>query len=117
MAGKVFDIIEPPRRSGNIPRRSQSVTFHSTPIQAAVLAPQKQVESNFSPTLAVTEDPGVDSIFAKEMSRKEFLLTIGVGITSLMGLSSALSLLWQKPQNAQLTQNSYSSGPYGGYKA
>ena len=67
--------------------------------------------------LGNSNKPSLDTLFSKEMSRKEFLLTIGVGLTSLLGLSSILTLLSDKPkQQLQLSQNSYSSGPYGGYK-
>lgn len=142
MANKVFDI-KPPRTHSAIsntqkpttptiemattlPPSTSSSLVMSTPLPEKTAISPKQAEVLHAPSFAdqISETgilggsskPGLDTLFSKEMSRKEFLLTIGVGLTSILGLSSLLNLLSDKPKQLQLSQNSYSSGPYGGYK-
>jgi hypothetical protein len=58
----------------------------------------------------------INELMEKEMSRKEFLATLGFGIASAMGLSAILKFLLGKkdtPQNASL---GYGSSSYGGAK-
>lgn len=60
----------------------------------------------------------IQNLLKKEMTRREFLATLGFGLATLAGLSSLLNMLgktnnpWQPQQsNSSL---GYSSGPYGG---
>lgn len=115
MTKKVFDIIEPPqfsRRAATLPKPVSAV---AKPVS---IQPDNEVVDlhRDSPEMVIPSKPSLDSLFSKEMSRKEFLLTIGIGLTSLLGLSSAISVFGDKQGQVQLAQNSYSSGPYGGYK-
>lgn len=54
----------------------------------------------------------VDVILAKEMSRKEFLTTIGVGLTAAAGLSSIVNIFGGSKLR-QVTEG-YGSSAYGG---
>jgi hypothetical protein len=64
----------------------------------------------------------IDAILQKEMSRKEFLATLGFGLASIMGFSTLLHLLTGKSFNSHLSQNNsavrngYGSSVYGGSK-
>lgn len=60
----------------------------------------------------------LESIMQKEMSRKEFLATIGFGLASIAGFSTILQLLGkeQKSPFKDLTPNrksGYSANAYG----
>lgn len=59
----------------------------------------------------------IDDLLHKDMTRKEFLSTIGLGLATIFGFSAVLRLLTGK--NLSLQQNSqfgYGGGPYGGHK-
>lgn len=65
----------------------------------------------------------LDHLLQKEMSRKEFLATMGFGVASVMGLSTLLQAVTGKsimPSVLGSTQKSqgygYGSSPYGGAK-
>ncbi len=57
----------------------------------------------------------VDELLYKEMSRKEFLSTIGIGVVSILGFSGLVKMLSsQKQQKQHRTQSSgYGSTSYG----
>ncbi len=56
----------------------------------------------------------IDTIAHKEMTRKEFLATVGVGLVSLTGLSSILKLLsGGKSTPHHAVSSGYGSSPYG----
>lgn len=57
----------------------------------------------------------LQGLMQKEMSRKEFLATLGLGIVSIMGFSTLINALMGKQQN-QNTSVGYGSSPYGGVK-
>jgi hypothetical protein len=52
----------------------------------------------------------IDQLLQKEMSRKEFLGTVGFGVASVFGLGTVLKLLGHK-NNSPL---GYGSSSYGG---
>ena len=54
----------------------------------------------------------VDVILAKEMSRKEFLTTVGVGLTMVTGLSSIVNI-FGGGKTREVTQG-YGASAYGG---
>lgn len=57
----------------------------------------------------------VQTLFQKEMTRKEFLATLGFGVASVMGLSSIIKLTTGKsllPKH--LEQHGYGGSAYGG---
>jgi hypothetical protein len=54
----------------------------------------------------------IGELTAKELTRREFLATLGVGLISIMGLSSILKLLSAKGHAHQL-QSSGNSRSYG----
>ncbi|HJP96844.1 MAG TPA: hypothetical protein VJ843_05755 [Candidatus Saccharimonadales bacterium] len=58
----------------------------------------------------------LNELMDKEMSRKEFLTTVGFGIASVMGLSTILKLLTGKKANQQVSSYGYGGGAYGGTK-
>lgn len=51
----------------------------------------------------------------KEMSRKEFLATVGLGLASLLGFASVLQML--KNGSNRSTSFGYGSSVYGGKKS
>ncbi len=53
----------------------------------------------------------LDVIMQKEMTRKEFLGAIGLGVASIFGFSAILRFLLGK---SQAEPSSYGSGTYGG---
>lgn len=57
-------------------------------------------------------------LLQKEMSRKEFLLTLGLGTASIFGFSTIIHLLTGKSINSHLKQRigGYGSTSYGGGK-
>jgi hypothetical protein len=59
----------------------------------------------------------LDTLFQKEMSRKEFLATLGLGVASIMGFSTIIKLVTGKSVDSHLGQRTglgYGSSPYGG---
>jgi hypothetical protein len=64
----------------------------------------------------------IDALLQKEMSRKEFLATLGFGLASVMGFSTLLHLLTGKSFSSQLehhqseVNSGYGSSVYGGNK-
>lgn len=55
----------------------------------------------------------LNELVQKEMSRKEFLATVGFGLASIFGLSTILRMLGHKPAH---TAQGYGSSVYGGNK-
>ncbi len=53
----------------------------------------------------------LDNIMQKEMTRKEFIGTIGFGLASLFGLASILRLVFGKGTR---TASGYGASSYGG---
>jgi len=61
----------------------------------------------------------VTTLMQKEMSRKEFLATLGFGLASIMGFSTIIRFLTGKSIDHHLGQkasNGYGSTAYGGGK-
>jgi hypothetical protein len=59
----------------------------------------------------------LQEIMHKEMSRKEFLATVGFGLASIFGLSTALHFLFGKSHSsAQPANYGYGASVYGGHK-
>jgi hypothetical protein len=58
----------------------------------------------------------IEALAQKEMTRKEFLLTVGFGILSIAGLSSLVKIFLGHHPLTTSSQNSYGYGsnPYGG---
>lgn len=57
----------------------------------------------------------LDEVMNKEMTRKEFLATLGFGIASIMGFSTVLRFLFGR--GSQQTANAgYGANAYGGNK-
>ena len=54
----------------------------------------------------------IDHIFAMEVTRREFLVTLGVGIMGLIGFSSIVGL-FMKNDNLQTDVPQYGMGNYG----
>lgn len=55
----------------------------------------------------------INNLMQKEMSRKEFLATVGLGVASIFGLSTILKLLFGKGEQ-RTAQAGYGSSAYGG---
>jgi hypothetical protein len=57
----------------------------------------------------------LDSLLQKEMSRKEFLLTMGLAVGSILGFSQIIHLLTGKTLSSHSSRSSsgYGSSPYG----
>ena len=60
----------------------------------------------------------IQDLMQKEMTRKEFLATLGFGVATIFGFSSLLQLLGKKNPLEQHNQVSlgYGGGSYGGQK-
>lgn len=64
----------------------------------------------------------LDSLMQKEMTRKEFMTTLGFGFLSILGLSTIIRLLTGTDPSQQLnrqlggSQYGYGGGSYGGGK-
>jgi Trp operon repressor len=59
----------------------------------------------------------ISDLMQKEMTRKEFLATLGFGVATIFGLSSLLQMLGkQNPFQQQTSQYGYGGGIYGGQK-
>lgn len=56
----------------------------------------------------------VDALMKKEMSRKEFLATVGVGVASIFGFSLILKLLGSQHHGSSTM--GYGASAYGGNK-
>lgn len=57
----------------------------------------------------------IQALMQKEMTRKEFLATLGFGAATVLGFSSLLNLLGKKnPFDARAQQFGYGGGAYGG---
>ena len=54
----------------------------------------------------------VDVLLAKEMSRKEFLATVGIGLTMVTGLSSLVNIFGG--HKLREVSDGYGSSAYGG---
>jgi len=61
----------------------------------------------------------ITALMQKEMDRKEFLVTLGIGMASIMGFSTIIHLLTGRSAHSHLGQrisSGYGSSPYGGDK-
>jgi len=61
----------------------------------------------------------LDQLLQREMNRKEFLLTLGLGIASIMGFSTIIHLLTGKSLDSRLRRrvgSGFGSSSYGGGK-
>lgn len=59
----------------------------------------------------------LNNLMQKEMTRKEFMATLGFGLASIMGFSSIIKLLTGKSFGSHTQQNGgYGSTVYGGGK-
>ena len=59
----------------------------------------------------------LQELMQKEMTRKEFLATVGFGIASILGFSTILRLLGKEnPLHQQAADLTYGGGAYGGRK-
>ena len=60
----------------------------------------------------------VETLLNKEMTRKEFLGTLGFGLASIMGFSSIIAFLTGKNHHSSsvATNQGYGSSAYGGNK-
>jgi hypothetical protein len=56
-------------------------------------------------------------LMQKEMTRKEFLVTLGFGIATAVGLSSLLRMLGKNNPFGGRSLGGYGSSSYGGKKA
>ena len=57
----------------------------------------------------------IDTILQKEMTRKEFLATLGFGIASILGFSNLLRLLFSKGHESRGgVLSGYGASVYGG---
>ncbi|HSX00174.1 MAG TPA: hypothetical protein VLH38_04025 [Patescibacteria group bacterium] len=55
----------------------------------------------------------IETLLQKEMTRKEFLGTLGLGLASLLGFSSVIRLLNNKGKAQQSQVSGYGSSSYG----
>jgi hypothetical protein len=58
----------------------------------------------------------IDQIMQKEMTRQEFLMTLGLGLASIMGFSTIIHLLTGRSVGNHLSSqqtSGYGSSPYG----
>jgi len=61
----------------------------------------------------------IAAVLQKEMTRKEFLATLGFGVASILGFSNIIRLLTGKSSESHFGQRAnlgYGSSPYGGGK-
>lgn len=58
----------------------------------------------------------IHDLMEKEMTRKEFLATLGFGVATIMGFSTLLQLLGKKNPFHQTSSYGYGGGVYGGQK-
>lgn len=58
----------------------------------------------------------LNTLMQKEMSRKEFLAAISLGVASIFGFSAILKMLFGKGEQNHTAQAGYGSSAYGGSK-
>lgn len=59
----------------------------------------------------------LEDVMNKEVTRKEFLATLGFGVASLLGFSGIVKFLFGKGHNgAQKQAMGYGGGAYGGQR-
>ncbi len=58
----------------------------------------------------------LNSLMQQEMTRKEFLTTLGFGTATVFGLSTLLQFFGKANPFQQSVSQGYSSGSYGGIK-
>ncbi|HET7302354.1 MAG TPA: hypothetical protein VFI74_03440 [Candidatus Saccharimonadales bacterium] len=58
----------------------------------------------------------LDNIVNREVTRKEFLATMGFGIASILGFSTLLKLLFGRGSEQHRSSFGYGDGVYGGRK-
>ena len=56
----------------------------------------------------------LETMMQKEMTRKEFIATLGFGLASIFGLSTIIKLVLGKGHNEHLATSGYGSHAYGG---
>lgn len=55
----------------------------------------------------------LDQLMSKEMTRRQFLLTLGFGVASLFGLPALLGALTETSNSGGRPANDYGNGSYG----
>jgi hypothetical protein len=55
----------------------------------------------------------LQDLLHKEMTRHEFLATLGLGVASLMGFSSVIKMLNGNKSSGKTSHFGYGSSPYG----
>ena len=55
----------------------------------------------------------VDQLMAREMTRKQFLVTVGLGIIGIFGFSSLIGLLTKNAENSDNSRIPYGLHDYG----
>lgn len=58
----------------------------------------------------------IKQLLHKDMSRKEFLATLGFGVATVVGLSSLLNMMGKENPWQAGNRMDYSAGTYGGGK-
>jgi Trp operon repressor len=60
----------------------------------------------------------IQDLMHKEMTRKEFLATLGFGVATIFGFSTLLQMLGKKNplEQQQISSVGYGGGAYGGQK-
>jgi hypothetical protein len=58
----------------------------------------------------------IQALMQKEMTRKEFLATVGFGAAAVMGMSHLLTLLGKKNPFQQGARLGYGANTYGGIR-
>jgi hypothetical protein len=58
----------------------------------------------------------IQDLMQKEMTRKEFLATMGFGVAAIFGFSTLIGLLTGKSNPFHQQHMGYGGGPYGGGK-
>jgi len=59
----------------------------------------------------------INDLMQREMSRKEFIAIVGLGLSSVFGLSTIIKLLNGKPLGHSAARTTgYGSSSYGGHK-
>jgi hypothetical protein len=58
----------------------------------------------------------IDEVMSKEVTRKEFLATIGFGMASILGFSTILKFVFGKGAQQTSRSSGYGSSAYGGNK-
>lgn len=56
----------------------------------------------------------IDAIMQKDMSRKDFIVTLGFGVVSILGLSTIIQLLTGKSYSgSKVSHSGYGASRYG----